>query len=375
VKKTQTDQKTSQQATAGSGRKHSLREILVLCLLLSLGIVFSSAFLGSNISRFSKKDTNVIALVPPEEICSEIEGGQMTALSSYETEPVLAEKTAVTLKETSSRQTSGNTSYTAGTSDEFHRELQIFDDVKTWNSETWVDLFRDSYNSTAKSENGENIIAPGTSNFYGFTIKNNGNIPMDYSVSLKVDTYLGEDETYSALPLQWRLLSGDGTAVTDWKGYNERTEVLREATLAVQKQDNYTIEWRWAFEGDGNTDEADTNMGNMAAEQSLGVNAAIYIYAEQNPNNPSEEQNPNNPSEEQNPNNPSEEQSAGSGSGSKSSGSGGIPSLGEIFGLGEIPQTGDASGIVLYLILLVLAAGGLLILFVINRRRKNDENA
>ncbi len=327
MKKRQTDQKTSQREKAGPGKNRPARGILALCLLLCLGILVSLAVLGSNIGQFSKKEAHVISLVPPEELHGKTGGTDAAASSAGKAEKQPSKKGAV-----SSGQTSGTTRYTAGRQAKAHGELQVFDEVQAWSSETHIDLFKNSYNDTAKSENGENIIAPGTSNFYGFTVKNNGNIPLDYTISLKVDTYLGEQETDSVIPLEWRLLTADGTAVSGWKQYNERTEVLKQAALAVRNQDSYTIEWRWDFERGETMDGEDTGMGNAAAEQPLGVNASVYLYAEQS-----------------------------------------ADGNGTLLGPGGSPYTGETSHAALYMILMALSLCGLLILFMMNRCRKNDE--
>lgn len=322
MKKLQTDETAAQQMKGGLYRKG----ILVLCLLLGIGIVVSLAFLGGSIGQFSGKDANVIPLVPPEYI--NLEAGEKNS-SSDKPEKVPDKNSAVNSNNTSSENNSENTGDTGNKPEKVQGDLQVLDDGQTWSSETHVDLFRESYNDTVKSENGEKVIAPGTTNSYHFTVKNNGNIPMSYSISLKVDTHLGEDETYSELPLEWRLLSDDGAVVTDWKGYNERTETLKRDFLKVRNQDKYTIEWRWTFEGGGDMDAADTHMGNIAVNQDLGVDAAIYVYAEQ---------------------------------------CGGVDE--NLPG----PQTGDSSHTGLYIALAVLSVLGFVVLFVIRRRGKNNKD-
>ncbi len=258
MEKLQTTQIISRQNAVISNKKRLTFGILALCLLLAGGIVVTTALLGEGIGRFSGKDANIIPLVPAQS--------ESSADIKQETQPWLAV---------------GAANRTASQSGEYRGEMQVYDDKQFWSSETQVDLFRDSYHGTAKSDNGEKIIAPGTSNFYNFTLKNNGNIPLDYTVSLKVDVYPEEQETNTAIPLEWRLLSGDGTVVSDWQNYNGRMAALKQAALDVRHQDNYTVEWRWIFEQGEVADENDTDMGNMAVSEPLGVNATIYVYAEQ----------------------------------------------------------------------------------------------
>ncbi len=263
----------NQPAQGGAGRKRPAVGLLALCLTLVVGIVVSLAFLGSRIALFSREDDNVIPIFPPEEAL--VNAGDVPAPTQAATKP--AEPAPST--QAAPQQTLGTTSYAPAQPSRV--ELLVYDDLQVWSSETQASLFRSGYNDTVQSGNGDKIIAPGTSNFYDFSVKNNGNVTMDYSVSLKVDTYLGADGDYSQLPIEWRLLSGDGAVLSDWQNYNERTETLKSATLAVRNQERYTIEWRWLFERGEGMDEADTEMGNWAEDQPIGVNATIYIYAEQ----------------------------------------------------------------------------------------------
>ncbi len=350
MKKLQTDQTASQQAGAGSHKKRPLFVILVLCLLLGCGIMISMIVLGSSISRFSKEDAHVIPLIPLEAVSLEpgekvVVGASGTKTnpgadasgtktnpgadaSGTKTNPAADASQSGTNQNSATADTAGNTNNSTGQPKEYRGEFQVYDDAQTWNSETHVDLFRNSYDGTVRSDDGEKVIAPGVSNFYDFTVKNNGEIPLDYTISLKVDTYLGEQESDSAIPLEWRLLSGDGTAISDWREYSEEAEVLRRATLNIRRQDKYTVEWRWAFEQ--GEDEADTDMGNLAVNQPLGVNAEIYLYAEQ------------------------------------SAGWDGKPP-----GIWDAPETGDAASPLFYLVLAASSACGLLT--VLRVRRKEDK--
>jgi len=251
LEKQQTNRAASRPAASGS-RKNRLFGVFVLCLLLGVSLAVSSALLGGSLGRFSQKENNVIPLLPPKSTPL-ASGGGNTVYSAPEAE--------------------------APTTAQYQGNLEVFDNQKVWGSETQVDLFRNSYGQTVVSGDGEKVIAPGTSNFYSFALKNNGNIPLDYSVSLSVDTYEADQSAASAIPLEWRLLSGDGTAVTDWQGYNGRSQTLKQSTLAVRHQDGYTIEWRWVFERGADT--LDTDMGDLAAVLPLGVKATITVYAEQ----------------------------------------------------------------------------------------------
>ncbi len=281
--------------------------VLVLCLVLTIGTTVGAAVLGGSLSRFARRDSNVIPLVPQEESPKAVGLNSGSAKSSQNSAAVVAEAAA-------------------------HGELRIYDAVQKWSSETQVDLFKESYNEsgdeTVKAGDGEKVIAPGTSNFYSFTLKNNGNIPLDYAVSLKVEP-LTEGDT--PIPLEWRLLDGERTAVSNWQEYGTQEETLKRAKLEVRRQDNYTLEWRWAFERD--MDKRDTNLGNAAVERLLGAKATITVFAEQS-----------------------------------------ADWDGKPVGPWWLPKTGDDFPLYTYLTIMAVSGCGLLLLFVLARRRKKNED-
>lgn len=310
-----------------AGKKKSVFGVLALCLVLGNGLIISVIVLGSVIGRFSQNDVNVIALLPPEDSLLQAQN------AAGQTGTPAAQRTIGA--SSASGSSSGVTSYTAspaGASGEYRGDLQVEHDGQSWESETRIDLFKSSYDGTVQSEKGDKVIAPGTSNYYNFIVKNNGTIPLDYTISLKVDTHLGQQETYSNLPVEWRLLDAGGSAINEWQTYNERTEVLRTATLDTRRQDGYTIEWRWAFDEGAAADQADTIAGNLAVSERLDVDAEIYIYAEQ---------------------------SAGWQPGQSS--------------FADPVKTGDTANTGLYIVLAGAAVGGLVVIFFARKRGKKEE--
>lgn len=297
--------------------------------------------------------------------------------------------------------TTGATRYTATRSDEYQGELQVRDKALVWSSETHVDLFKDSYEDTVnggtvKSDNSEKVITPGTSNFYTFTLDNNGNVPLDYEISLEVESFTEGKENYPEIPLEWRLLDSTSTPVSDWQGYNERREVLKQDTLEARNQKDYTIEWQWAFERGGNKDAEDTKLGNLAAGQRLGVNATIYVRAEENTDDETvtdpgdettepSEKTPDRPGEVPDGETPDDETPNDETPGQETPDQDGeVPEReaseevtveeGKTTAPWGAPQTGDAARPLLYAALFAVSVCALLILFVVNRRRKKDED-
>lgn len=166
-----------------------------------------------------------------------------------------------------------------------------YDADTVWSAETEVEIFRLSHDNengdmTIKSSNGDKLIAPGTSNEYVFTLKNTGNIPLDYTLTMEAwvegtelhlpvkarvwdytDTYLLGSPTQSEDVLALNTFNGEG--------------VLGAGRLAV-----YTLEWEWPFE-QGN-DAFDTLLGDLVVDNDLTLTIRINTMAmyDANPDDP-----------------------------------------------------------------------------------------
>ncbi len=421
MKRIHIDQKISQPKKAPAHSKRLALWTVTLCLLTGIGVTVSMALLGSRLSRFSEADTNVITLVPTEgEVRVESKAAsiffkpkteRMQAGNAYITDNTdLAGRDAGQSAGTSAGQSAGlpagqsdlqaggqpdirpEGKQSNGQSEGYQGELLVNDNIQTWSKETQVDLFRNSYSDKVQSDNGEKVIAPGTSNYYDFSLKNNGDAVLNYKISLEVETHQGQGNNDPAIPLEWRLLSGD-EKVSDWRGYNDRTEVLKKATMDAWRQDNYTIEWRWVFEQGDAMNAADTRLGNMAVDQTIGVTATIYIYAEgeisQNNSNEPGDDGPGGDG----PGNNGPGGGSGDGGGSNDSGQRNdsqeilitpfeepapteepTPGFGIIHIPGGLPKTGDTSHLLLYAGLMAGSILGLVVLLVIGKRRKKDKD-
>lgn len=309
---------TAQNSTASGSRKNHLW-VFALCLVMGVSLAVSMALLGGSLGRVLEAETNVIDLIPRETVNLETANPESGSTVYY---------TPLAVSGGASARTTGSTDATQPTI-EYKGKLDIFDDEKAWGSETQVDLFRNSYDGTVASRDGEKVIAPGTSNYYDFALKNNGNIPLDYTISLEVET-LGQPEAAPAIPMEWRLLDGGGAAVSGWKEYGSE-EKLKQSSLNARRQDSYSIEWRWNFQQ--GKDQADTELGDLAEKGLLGVKATIKVFAEQSPN-------------------------------WKDRPTGGW----------WLPKTGDPFNLTLWLAVLVVSGCGLVILVVLVRRKKKDKD-
>jgi len=233
--------------------------------------------------------------------------------------------------------------------------LQVQDqDSVLWETETQVDLFRAAYGGSVLSENGrDKLLAPGTGYDYEFSLLNNGGIPLKYTVTLEVEPFGagGED-----IPLRWRLLGEDGEPLGTWKEYGSPESTLQQASLAVGERCAYTLQWSWAFErGD---DEEDTALGNEAAfGDDLGLTATIRVTAEgedvyvldDGPGGGDDDEDDDDPSPGRKPD----------------------KKPGKIWEL--LPETGDGSHPLLYLVMLLVSVAALLLLFLLPGRKKDED--
>ena len=159
--------------------------------------------------------------------------------------------------------------------------FKVYDDNTVWSANTDVEIFRVRYyngsnNITVNTSDGDKLIAPGTSNKYSFTLKNTGDVSLNYQ--MKMEAYV--TGTDLRLPVIVRVYDQDGVfslGNTDkWEDALDLNKVERFGTLAADRYMNYTLEWQWPFEGD---DEYDTMLGNMAVDEDLVLTIKIMTLA------------------------------------------------------------------------------------------------
>lgn len=160
-----------------------------------------------------------------------------------------------------------------------------------------TDLFTDVYGTTVKSEDGENVIAPGTfkqASFkfeykegtanapevaYTFTVDTTGsNCPDAIKNNDNIKWYLDDDTKTN--PLGWdellaaiELLSGDASGIKNYAPGELPTEFGVTDNL-------HTIAWEWVFSTDATADEYDTAMGNADTLASVVVKITITATQE-----------------------------------------------------------------------------------------------
>lgn len=161
-----------------------------------------------------------------------------------------------------------------------------------WKTSTSVDLFKAAYANengeiTVQSANRDKLIAPGTSNDYTFTLKNTGNISLDYT--LKMSSLFQMEQT--DIPIRVRFRKGSTWLVGDddtWKETSALDGLSEKDTLGVNRYVSYTLEWQWPFENDEidmmiATDAFDTYLGNAAVTQNLDFHLNIETRSKVTP--------------------------------------------------------------------------------------------
>ena len=132
--------------------------------------------------------------------------------------------------------------------------------------------------TTALSDDGEKIIAPGTSWNYSFSLQNTKNFTLRYAVRTEA-IIEGLDEGMT-LPVLSRLKGPNGWLTKQGNQYTpvlELNDILDNGVLSPNTEAKYRLGWQWPFES-GN-DELDTMLGDLALEKDITLYINIYVYA------------------------------------------------------------------------------------------------
>ena len=172
-------------------------------------------------------------------------------------------------------------------------ELDAYDDNVSWETSTDVDLFKTAYLDpsgkliTVESDDGTKVIAPGTSNDYHFSLKNTGNVSLDYTLDLEGIFELSDRK----LPFEVRLKKDNELVVGAddvWSSVYELNDTVEKGTLPVGKYVGYTLEWQWPYESGEDdvlflNDINDTAIGDASAEMNVDFRLIINVAAEATP--------------------------------------------------------------------------------------------
>ena len=156
-----------------------------------------------------------------------------------------------------------------------------------------MDLFKTAYLDpsgkliTVESDDGVKVIAPGTSNDYHFSLKNTGNVSLDYTLNLEGIFELSDRK----LPFEVRLKKDNEWVVGAddvWSSVYELNDTVEKGTLPVGKYVGYTLEWQWPYESGEDdvlflNDINDTAIGDASAEMDVDFRLFINVAAEATP--------------------------------------------------------------------------------------------
>lgn len=249
--------------------------ILIVLLLLAIGI--TAALLGSRLSE-QVEGEDVISLLPEDgDDVTEGDAGDLAASDQNSASGGTAGGAS------DGSETSSSVKRAGGTVKTLHASMVTEDKNRVWSTMTHVDIFDDYYYGTYKagtkhkvtvendSDDGMNLIAPGTENSYTFWIKNTGDVPMDYQLSFE------SRQNYDyGIPIEFRLKSGDTYIFGDganWESWEDLNKAGEGKRLEPKNYARYTLEWRWKFRGEN---EHDTYLGNKAKYQDIRQDVVIY---------------------------------------------------------------------------------------------------
>ncbi len=235
---------------------NSLRRVWLLVLVLLILVAASAVLVGALMKDYAGGEKNLIALYP---------GDRIDTNKGLITEWVEGER---------------------------HPDFESGGEGGSWEGSASVDLFKDVYTNAAgdviiESANGDKVVAPGASNTYDFTMKNTGNISLDYSITLVTDFAL-EGIT---LPFQLRLRNGEEWIVggdESWEPAAELASVTLKGRLESGKYTTYTLEWRWPYETSADderllADLNDTLIGDSAVSADVDFSLDIGIRSQITP--------------------------------------------------------------------------------------------
>lgn len=115
------------------------------------------------------------------------------------------------------------------------------------------------------------VVAPGTTGSMTFAIKGSAEVRAQINLEFTVTNDIklvytagGAEQTYA--PVKWTLKKGattlvDGKTLADVKTELDKVKTVTYAAGATAVDDEYTLSWAWAFEGN---DKLDTLLGMVA---------------------------------------------------------------------------------------------------------------
>ena len=247
--------------------------VWLLALSLFISVAASASALSSRIRYYTAvADVNSMIPLVPEYVTGDELMTAAAAKAEHSAAPMAA-------RSAQRRFSPVNVTYCAPVQDTL---FTVSDDNTVWSTNTRVDIFKTEYrdgqnNIVVASGNGDKIIAPGTENSYSFMLKNNYEMPMDYTVTVKA--YCTPDDV--EIPVLCRLSRYDGEWLAgdeeNWMSVSDFNGSGDTAQMAEYSYVTYTLDWQWPYEGN---DMLDTALAQLANEEDVTLTIEIITTAE-----------------------------------------------------------------------------------------------
>ena len=159
-----------------------------------------------------------------------------------------------------------------------------------WETDTNVNIFSAYYINgdgviTVQSSSDDKVVAPGTSGYYRFDLKNTGNVALDFTCLVTTSIVINGAE-FENLPIVIRLRDYKGNyligSADEWECFDKVSMDTHNMTIGKASYVYYELEWRWAFESEvEGSDEFDTFIGNVSADKGVYLSINIATTATQ----------------------------------------------------------------------------------------------
>lgn len=234
--------------------------ILMICSAASLAVLFT------RLRSFNEKGfENIIALTRTGS-----ETNMTVSMANAPAQSPASQTVTTSSSESSSQTQSANPSFIT------------YDENIVWSTQTDVEIFKMTYDNvsgeiTVKPNSGtDKLLAPGTTNDYTFTLENNGDVPLDYTMSMQA--WFGSEYV---IPVKAKVSDYNGKYLLG--SANKSEDVLKLNTvgdsgvLGAGRCAVYTLDWEWVFEQ--GIDEYDTMLGNLAVDDDITLTIRILTTA------------------------------------------------------------------------------------------------
>ena len=149
------------------------------------------------------------------------------------------------------------------------------DNEQVWQTSTRVNIFehKDPRVGNGSIDASDNLIAPGTSNYYTFTLSNDKKADVRYSLEVK-----GMADSRYYIPVYVELFDSEGNSMTGGYVDIEQLDAENGGILPESGERVYTLNWKWDFEA--GRDSQDTLLGNAACDEEIRCGISINVVAE-----------------------------------------------------------------------------------------------